>query len=403
MSRPSLPQDESASSSQGSPAQSKRPPVGIIAFILVAVAITVVAIQMCSTAAPITVSVNGAEYTLRGAKTMQVAIKESGLPVNPGDHISLQGNILQRSAGYPFYALINDETETHDYDYALHNGDVIVLKDGLDSIEEYDAVEQPVPYGASIVGTGSIHTFSEGKNGVLEIRTGRETGEVVEKRTVSPVNVIETRADPIVGDDKVVALTFDSGPSSKYTKYVLKVLADNDARATFFCTGTAIENGGASIVKKAAELGCQVCTHSYDNAAVTKGDMSKLSAEEQVDQIERGISAIEEATGQEASRVVRLGDYDMDELAIVNLSTHIDAELGWTVDTGDWVNTSEDEIYKILMAVKPGDIVRMHDGGSHQSATVKALNRALPKLKEQGFSFITADEMMKYPTTSETE
>ena len=379
----------------------KRPPFGVIVIIAIAIAAIVFGIQMCSTAAPITVTVNGAQCTLRGAKTMQVAIKESGLPVNPGDYITLQGNVIERSTGYPFYAVVNGDVETSDPDYQLRNGDAIELQDGKDRVEEYDAVEQPVPYGGSIVGTGVIHTFKDGVDGVLEVRTGRVSGEVVEKQTVDPQSAIETRHNLDVGDKKIVALTFDDGPSTKYTKYVLDILQKNGARATFFCVGKAIENGGADLVRRADSLGCQICTHSYDNAAVTDGDMGKLSAEEQIDQVEHGRQVIADALGHEASRIIRLGNDEMNATAIVNLATVIDAEVGWTLDTGDWVATTEDAIYDVLMSMKPGDVVRMHDGGTHQSATVKALNRALPKLKEKGFEFVTVDEMMPYVQVDE--
>lgn len=382
--------------SNGDQPKKKRPSFGVVVLIAIAIAAIVFGIQMCSTAAPITVTVNGAHYTLRGAKNMQVAIKESGLPVNPGDYITLQGNVIERSEGYPFFAVINGDAETADPEYQLRNGDVIELFDGKDRVEEYDAVERPVPYGGSIVGTGVIRTFKDGVDGVLEVRTGKVSGEVVEKQTVDPQSAIETRHNLDVGDKKIVALTFDDGPSAKYTKYVLDILQKNGARATFFCTGKAVKNGGADLVRRAESLGCQICTHSYDNAAVTNGDMGKLSAEEQIDQVEHGRQVIADVLGHEASRVIRLGNEDMNETAVVNLASVIDAEVGWTLDTGDWVQTTEDAIYDVLMSMKPGDVVRMHDGGTHQSATVKAFNRALPKLKQKGFEFVTIDEMMPY-------
>ena len=36
----------------------------------------------------------------------------------------------------------------------------------------------------------------------------------------------------------------------------------------------------------------------------------------------------------------------------------------------------------------------MHDGGGDRSQTVEALKIALPKLKEQGYKFLTIDEML---------
>ena len=40
----------------------------------------------------------------------------------------------------------------------------------------------------------------------------------------------------------------------------------------------------------------------------------------------------------------------------------------------------------------------MHDGGGDRSQTVSALKEALPKLKEQGYRFITVSELVNtYP------
>lgn len=370
-----------------------RPTLGKVLIMAVAIAFIVFAANLCSTASSIDVTVNGTNYTLRGEKTLQVALKESGLPINPGDLISLQGNVLQRSSGYPFSATVNDE-ETVDPDFKLHDGDIVVLTDGKDKVEPYDAVEATLPYGASIVGLGAIHTFTPGVEGVMETRTGQLSGEVVQKQTVDPVDVIETRYDPDVGTRKIVALTFDDGPSLEYTQSILDILASSDAKATFFCRGDAIVGEGVEIVKRASEAGHQICTHSFDNGASVNGEMSQLTPDEIVDQITRGYQSLQDALGVEPSHKVRVGGEDMSERAIVALAPMIDAEIGWTLDTGDWVYMDEDSIYDVLMSVKAGDVVRLHDGGGDQEPTVNALKRALPKLARRGFEFVTIDQML---------
>ena len=49
-----------------------------------------------------------------------------------------------------------------------------------------------------------------------------------------------------------------------------------------------------------------------------------------------------------------------------------------------------------ILSVQPGQIVLMHDGGGDRSQTVEALRIALPQLKEQGYRFVTVDEMLEY-------
>ena len=364
---------------------------------VIAVAILLVAVvflaQLCSTASPINVTVNGTSYTLRGEKTLQVAIKESGLPVNPGDLISLNGVILERSAGYPFYATVNDE-EVDDADYKLRNGDVIMLTDGKDRVEPYDAVESAVPYGVSTLGTGPIRTFTPGEDGVMETRTGQISGEVVEKQTVAPTDLVETCSNPDVTGRKVIALTFDDGPAEPYTAEILDILAKNNAKATFFFLGEQIDLEGPELVKRAADEGHQVCTHSYDNALVGGGEMSQLSPEQQIDQLTHGLQTITDAIGYEPTKYVRLGENPLTDGSIMILASHIDAEIGWTLDTGDWIAMDQKQIFDVLMSAESGDVIRMHDGGGNQETTVAALKAALPKLAKRGFSFVTIDELI---------
>ena len=400
-------QQQNAQRRRASARPSATPPrrltLGKILGVAVLLAAVVFFAQLCSTASPISVTVNGSPYTLRGEKTLQVALKESGLPVNPGDLISLNGVILERSAGYPFYATVNGE-EVEDEDYKLRNGDVITLADGKDRVEPYDAVESTVPYSVSYLGTGPIHTFTLGEDGVMETRTGQISGEVIEKQTVAPVDLVETCSSPDVGDKKVIALTFDDGPDETYTADILDILAANNAKATFFFLGEMVDYTGPELVKRAADEGHQVCTHSYDNALVGGGEMSQLSPEQQIDQVTHGLQTITDAIGYEpAKKYVRLGEKPLEEGSIMILAPYIDAEIGWTLDTGDWIAMDQKQIFDVLMSAQSGDVIRMHDGGGNQETTVAALKSALPKLAKRGFSFVTIDELIGAPDESESE
>ena len=330
---------------------------------------------------------------------MQTAIKTSGLPINPGDFISLNGNILEKSAGDPFYATVNG-TETADPEFGLRDGDVISVTDGKDIVEEFDVTESAVPYGSIITGMGAVHRIEEGAEGVLETHTGRVSGETVERQTVDPVDITCKEYNLNTGANKVIAFTFDDGPSSEYTAAVLDILAENDAKATFFCIGTEVESYPA-LVKREYEEGHQVCTHSYDHADPAGGvDISVMSAEEQVEEILHGMQTIVDATGVDASRVVRLPGGNMNEDVVKNLQPYIDYEIGWNIDTQDWTLPGADAIYEEMISVDPGDIVLCHDGGGDRSQTVEALRRAVPYLKSKGFTFVTMDEILQYPASS---
>ena len=68
--------------------------------IVVALAVIVFAFRLCSSAMGVQVIINGNQYTLRGEKTVNTAAAECGIPLNPGDLISIRGNVLTRHAGH---------------------------------------------------------------------------------------------------------------------------------------------------------------------------------------------------------------------------------------------------------------------------------------------------------------
>lgn len=378
---------------------SSRPPVFKIAVAAVLVIAVVLMVQLCSAIMPITVTINGSSYELRGAKTMQTALKTSGLPINPGDFISLNGNILEKSAGEPFSAMVND-TQTADPNYRLRDGDVINVTDGEDIVEEYDAVQEGIPYSASIAGVGAVHKFEPGEEGVLEVRTGRVSGETVEKQVSAPVDVMCMEYNLNTGNDKVIALTFDDGPSSEYTAAVLDILAENDVKATFFVIGTEVEAYPELVEREAAE-GHQVCTHSYDHADPVGGtDVSLMDAKGQVDEIVHGYETITNVLGGEASRVIRAPGGNLSSDMVMNLQPYVDYEIGWNIDTEDWTLPGSEAIYQAIISAEPGDIILCHDGGGDRSQTVDAIRRAIPYLKSKGYTFVTMDEILAYPASS---
>ena len=73
------------------------------------------------------------------------------------------------------------------------------------------------------------------------------------------------------------------------------------------------------------------------------------------------------------------------------------AETGWDIDSQAWRRPGPAAIANQIKSAWPGAIILMHDGGGDRSQTVEALKDALPYLKEQGYRFVTIDELMSYP------
>ncbi len=351
---------------------------------------------------PITVYVNDTMVELRGERTAEHAVQMSGVKVTPGNLLDVEGEVLTEGGGTP-YTLTVDGEVLDDPTADLHNGDKVSVSDGVDIEEESVTQENgKLPNQTREEGIGPIHAIQQGKQGIGTIKTGKVSGKVVVVSVEQePTDTVYLRYFPNVGDDKVVALTFDDGPvtSNGQTEELLDVLKDNGAKATFFTIGNQIEGAGVDAVIRMHEEGHQVCTHTWDHADGSgQGvNLSYMTPEEQREEVEKGIRAIADAIGEEPSRAMRAPGGNFPIEVWENVDDLITADLGWNVDTMDWSQPGSSYIAEQIKSAQPGDIILMHDGGGDRSQTIEALREALPYLREQGYQFITIDELLQYP------
>jgi len=305
--------------------------------------------------------------------------------------------------GDAFAATVNG-TPTTDPDYVLEKDAVVEIGDGADTTEEYVESEEAIPHGTVESDTsaggywaGALHVYQKGEDGTRITRTGAVSGITITEETKAPVDSGYRIYNANVGEDKVVALTFDDGPWPETTAQILDVLEANGAKATFFTIGEQISYN-TDLVQREHSIGCQVCTHTYDHASGSgQGvNITYMSAEEQINEVQRGYASIKEALGEEPSHILRAPGGNFYGDAIANLEPYVDAEIGWNVDTEDWQRPGADVIYERIMSVEPGQVVLMHDGGGDRTQTVEAVRRAIPELVAQGYRLVTIDELLSY-------
>ena len=349
---------------------------------------------------PANITLNGASLKIRGEKTLSDALSASGIRPQPGDLVAVDGSLLETGKGEPFSATING-TSTTDPNAKLASGDVVEIGNGVSREEPSKALEAAIPWEVQEVGSGAIHLVEgTGADGVKATKTGEISGITAEQVLQEPSHIVRRNVSPQVGDDKVIALTFDDGPWSDQTSAVLDVLAQHGAKATFFTVGNRIEMGnGAELMKRAASEGHQICSHSYDHASGSgqSVNLGYMTPEEQVAEVQKGLSAIEAATGTPASRVFRTPGGNFGPEVVSSIGPHITSEIGWNIDSGDWRKPGPAAIASEIENAWSGAVVLLHDGGGERSQTVEALKTALPRMKEQGYRFITMDELLAYP------
>ncbi|HAC1820234.1 TPA_asm: polysaccharide deacetylase family protein, partial [Listeria monocytogenes] len=186
---------------------------------------------------------------------------------------------------------------------------------------------------------------------------------------------------PKAKTNKRIALTFDDGPSASVTPGVLDTLKRHNVKATFFVLGSSvIQNPG--LVKRELEEGHQVGSHSWDHPQLTK-----QSTQEVYNQILKTQKAVFDQTGYFPTTM-------RPPYGAVN--KQVAEEIGlpiiqWSVDTEDWKNKNAGIVTKkVLAGATDGAIVLMHD--IHKT-TAASLDATLTKLKNQGYEFVTIDEL----------
>lgn len=182
--------------------------------------------------------------------------------------------------------------------------------------------------------------------------------------------------------DKVVAFTFDDGPSD-YTLDIVNALLLNDSKATFFELGNRMKYN-QNITREIYNLGMEVASHTYSHKNLVSLDINGLESE-----INSTNIIFNEITGGTISLVrPPYGEYN--NLVRKEINKPI---ILWNVDTQDWLHKDEERIYKhILNNISDGSIILMHD---IYPSTLEAVKMVLPVLKEMGYKVTTVSELAK--------
>lgn len=380
----------------------KKSPVAIAVSVLLLVGIGV-GVYFVLNPLSFDITVNGVKHTVDRGATLETVLDEGMATPKPGNLLAIDGSVAQEGGGDKFAATVNGEATT-DVATKLKKNDAIEITNGADVTETFQSSTEEVPYQRvedDNYWNGSLHIYIKGVNGVRTTKTGDVSGVVLTEDTQPVVNEEYRIYTANTGGDKVIALTFDDGPWPETTEAILDILDQYDAKATFFTIGNQIADH-TSTMKRAHDAGHQICTHTWDHAAGSgQGvNLTYMSAEEQINEVQKGIEAIKSVIGTEPSHIMRAPGGNFHGDIVWTLEPYITAEIGWDVDTEDWRRPGADTIAQRILKAQPGDVVLMHDGGGPRSQTVEALKQALPALKEQGYRFVTVDELLAYDVPS---
>ena len=223
-----------------------------------------------------------------------------------------------------------------------------------------------------------------------------EPQEVVAAQSVEPASSDEAEPEPVEEPEEpyvrvidpakpMVALTFDDGPHGTWTDAILDVLEENHALATFFEVGNNVR-AYPEPVKRMADMGCEVASHSNAHK-----NLSKLKKNSLLNDLDTADAAFV-AAGVEAPTMVR-PPYGAVNKTVKSATGR--TMITWTVDTEDWRSRNAQAVIDYVQGAGnlDGEIVLMH---SIYESTAEAVKVLVPWLQEQGYQLVTVTELLAY-------
>ncbi|PJA47445.1 polysaccharide deacetylase [Candidatus Uhrbacteria bacterium CG_4_9_14_3_um_filter_36_7] len=188
-------------------------------------------------------------------------------------------------------------------------------------------------------------------------------------------------------EERVVALTFDDGPT-KYTREVLDILKEKNISATFYVIGSDLEKHsdiGAAIVVEGHELG----NHSYSHPRFFLKFQSFIDNE---------IQRTNELIGQAGfdGKITFRPPYGKKLFGLPwYLMIHRIDTVTWDVEPDSFGSESDFIVQHTIENVKNGSIILLHPLCESCNGQRDAIPKIIDALHEQGYKFLTVSELLR--------
>ncbi len=345
------------------------------------------AVCLVVAAGPSYVLVNGEKVSLSQVATAADCAAAAGVSLAPGNLLDITDAVIKTGGGKPGIIICNGTAASPDT--VLAAGDVVTVLPGEDTTEPIqERVEllpcRPVaPDLRPTVAAEGIESF----HGLRRVRRGTLSGRVgsIEVAQIKPVVIARCRPSTT----KAIALTFDDGPHPTYTPQLLEILAKHRAKATFFVLGIYARKYPHLVRRQVAD-GHEVALHSWAPASVTQ--IPGPTAAEDIARCKKLIHGI-------VGRPVALNwfrpPYGGKNATVEGIVAEAGLRMAmWSVDPADWRRPGSEVIYRrVVSRAHSGAVVRFHDGPANREGTVKAVERIIPMLQQQGYKLVTMSEL----------
>ncbi len=255
-------------------------------------------------------------------------------------------------------------------------GDHVVARPG--KLTE-PVVTKIFPVGSAAMPAIEFRLWHPGRRATERERAGLYSGQVVS----GPVPAAPAlAATPVTG--KEVALTFDGGPSPRWTPPILRILRAERVHATFCIIGS-MAAADPGLVRTEAADGETLCDHTmtHDEYLPTASHAHIVwEIGDAAAQITRDSGGVRPAFYRPPG-----GFLTSQIIAVANAAGM--QVLYWDIDTVDWRDPPARTIAARALRAGPGDIILMHDGAGNPANVVAALPAIINTLRARGYRLVT--------------
>lgn len=195
-------------------------------------------------------------------------------------------------------------------------------------------------------------------------------------------------------DERLIALTFDDGPTQKHTDSVLAILDEHSVKATFFVTGREVEIFPDETIKIMA-AGHELGNHSWSHPRMVLKSPALVA--EEIEKTDAALRAI----GYEGNILFR-PPYGKKLFVLPWYLQKTDrTSVTWDIEPETWpevAKSSEAIAAHVLDKAQPGSIILLHVMYDSREESRKALPSIIKGLKDKGYTFVTVSDLLKNKT-----
>lgn len=204
------------------------------------------------------------------------------------------------------------------------------------------------------------------------------------KRYITLILVLFLLRIPVnaTGQEKLVTLTFDDGPSGRFTARLLEGLEQRNVKATFLLCGYRMEQY-PKLTQQIYEMGHEIGLHGYSHK--TLQHTCRQGAEREIQKSMEFVPA-----GCKVTFFRSPGGLCSKDVVEVAKERGLSI-LHWSVDPKDWaIHEASTITNSVVSKIKDGDVILLHD---MSDSSVEAALAIIDQLQAQGYRFVTASQL----------